>query len=102
MTVEYGEFQSANIGGTTHPNKGFCELGCREYVTKIETNVILKWGELNVLGGITIVTNQKSCGHFGADRSQGTLVSLEGHKLLYITGRKGFWFDKLELHFESC
>ena len=87
MTVEYGE-HSANVGGTSHPNSGVCELQCGEYITKIEINFIIKWNTYYVLGGITILTNKKSCGHFGADRSQGTLVNLEGHKLLYITGRK--------------
>ena len=99
--MEYGPCFS-NVGGTNFPHQGVCTLDGGEYVTKAEANIVLQWGSFNVFGGITFITNMKTCGHYGAARNVGTLKTFQGNKLLYITGRKGLWFDQLELHFNYC
>ena len=100
LTVEYGPC-SSNTGGSSHPHQGVCTLAEGEYITKVEANVVL-FNPYNVFGGITFITNIKTCGHYGVDRNTGTLTTFEGNKLLYFTGRKGTWFDRLELHFDYC
>ena len=103
ITIEYGEGYSANDGGTDWPNKGVCELKYGEYITKLETNTVEKMPfNYKAISGITIVTNQKSCGHFGMARRFGKLFILQGHKLLYMTGSYGMYYDRFDLYFDYC
>ena len=56
------------------------------------------YGVFKVAQALLFITNQKTCGPYGQTTDERVTVS--GHQLLYITGRIGALFDKLNLYFD--
>ena len=100
LHVEYGS-QSEEVGNFPQPYFGECSLGWGEFVTSMLVSYGYPSGtDIVVVGGITITTNKKTCPHFGGMHP--TMYMLNGSRLLYMSGRKGFLFDRLDLHYEDC
>ena len=79
---------------------GTCSLLPGEYIMKMEYS-LTPWlfGGIDVIGSITFVTTHQTCGLFG---TVNTTAAVEGHKLLYFSGRSASRFDALDMVFESC
>jgi hypothetical protein len=95
--VEYGS--AIGTSGTSNYD-GSCLLEDGEAIYRVEITTREKWNPMPI--GLSFVTNVKRCTLGNNDHPDGTLHIVEGDRLLYITGRKGMVFDKLEFHFNNC
>ena len=89
------------VRGHTDRGSGTCALKQGEYVVKMAYTAYPLTSSVYVIGSLTFITTEKTCGPYGAISSSSSAV-VEGNKLLYFIGKNAFGFDQLILAFESC
>ena len=87
-TTEHGSWQ----------NTQSCSFAPEERITQIK--VYYNDDGFIVVHGVEIVSSERSCGLFGSNSSANKMTIASGHRLLYISGRKGALLDQVEWNFD--
>ena len=91
--------QAGWFNGHADAIKHDCHLEKGEYITGIKTYETTQWHIL-IQGGLTLITNKKTCGPCGKVTADEYYFG-QG-RLLYMFGRNGYLFDRVDFVFDVC
>ena len=89
-----------NVFLSDNPIMHHCDLYLGEVIIEVRTYETMAWGAFKVQGGITFITNKKTCGPYGVESAIMSVVT--GGKLLYVYGLMGSHFDYFNFVFYQC
>ena len=99
MKLEFENGHSSEIGSEpgSYQHKKACVFSSGERIINV-TVFITYEGTYKFVNGLNVRTSLGRVCEFGGSSAESAAVS--GHQLLYLSGRKSFFLDGIEAHFD--